>query len=157
MGCSPARVAVVATVRLSGLLVAARTCLGNRRDGDVLALGVQDHRRDPTRPVDYERVFVLGLSGEESPFASASRNRMGIRFPRFSSLSDAIRRAEKLTESLSRCCLLTQAMLNQPRHVVYHSHYSGIFNSHRTHHAERPYCFTRSSPIRRCNQGTVLH
>ena len=74
---------------------------------------------------------------------------MGIRFPAFFILSDAIRRGEKSLHRRSRRSLLAQAMLNQPRHVVYHSHYSGIFNSHRADNTKSAEC---SRSIQLCKE-----
>src|ERR671938_618791 len=53
--------------------------------------------------------------------------------------------------------LLSEAMFDQPRHVVYHSHYSRIFNSHWPDHAESTETSILSHLIRRRNQRAATH
>src|SRR5687768_15515703 len=48
-------------------------------------------------------------------------------------------------------------MFYQPRHVVYHSHYSRIFNSHRPNNAERAHASVLSDLIRRGDQRATTH
>src|SRR4029079_4459614 len=48
-------------------------------------------------------------------------------------------------------------MLNQPRHVVYHSHYAGIFNSHGSDNPNCSHSVVRSEVIRCRNQRTISH
>src|ERR1043166_9582893 len=48
-------------------------------------------------------------------------------------------------------------MFNQPRHVVYHSHYPRIFNSHRANNAQSADVVVGSDSIRRGDQSAVLH
>src|ERR1051326_3642391 len=50
-----------------------------------------------------------------------------------------------------------QSMFNQPRHVVYHSHYPRIFNSHRANNAESADVVVRSDSIRRGDQSAIAH
>src|SRR6185295_12878882 len=85
----------------------------------------------------------------------ASLNLIGMRNPRLSFLSDVIRKGRNLRELT--CGLLAEAMLNQPRHVVYHSHYPCIFYSHRPNNTERADVVVGSDSIRRCDQSAVAH
>src|SRR5689334_1444058 len=48
-------------------------------------------------------------------------------------------------------------MFNQPRHVVYHSHYPRIFNSHRTNNAEGADVVVGSDSIWRGDQSAIAH
>src|SRR5829696_6765606 len=73
-----------------------------------------------------------------------------------SRLSDVIRKDRNLYYG-STCSLFAQAMLNQSRHVVYHSHYPRIFYSHRTNYTESADIIVRSHSIRRGDQRAVTH
>src|SRR5260370_16884122 len=53
--------------------------------------------------------------------------------------------------------MLPEAMLNQPRHVVYHSHNPSIFDSHGSDHAERPHVFVGANPIGSGDQRAISH
>ena len=81
---------------------------------------------------------------------------MGIRFDRLSLLSGAIGKDRNVSMDYDARAPL-KAMLNQPRHVVYHSHYAGIFNSHRANDADRANAFVGSDAVWCGYQCTVLH
>src|SRR6202008_390203 len=78
-----------------------------------------------------------------------------MRNPRLSFLSEVIRK-DRIPASLSGD-LLAEALLYQPRHVVYHSHYPRIFNSHGANHAESADTFVGSDAVGCGDKSTIAH
>src|SRR5215207_5820307 len=92
-----------------------------------------------------------GLRSADSLSSSASVNLIGMRCEPLSLLS-VIRK-----DRYSTCSLFAQSLLYQSCHVVYHSHYSCIFNSHRTNDAEGADIVVRPDSIRCGDQSAVAH
>src|SRR6476469_3037464 len=94
------------------------------------------------------------MSSADLISSSASVNLIGMRCEPLSRLSDVIRKDRFFGLT---CSLFAQSMFNQPRHVVYHSHYPCIFYSHRANDAESAHVIAGSDSIRRSDQSTVAH